>query len=220
MQFLNIGLYPFVFPFRILWRALEYFLARATNLLPTANKTNKKIKCIIIFQSNTTPLCTMVVTAAATPMDVSPLACDHISIINDTTVPPVDASRSIADPTILFGEDYSDCNGILSAMTPSLAAAPSSKTNKRKATSSRKKGVQSAPRRNVSPTMPSSSPRRVMYAAASLLSSFASSETVVIWSGEGHDNRQKQFHVHEPIRSNRVDASHPRLPRISTSLLK
>ena len=118
----------------------------------------------------------MVDATSANPMDASPLASEFRSVINDTTVPLVDAQRYITDPIILFGENYNHCNGALSAMTPSLGAGSSSTTIKRKATSLNENGVHCAAPRNVSPTMPSLSPRRLRHAAASLLASITSSQ--------------------------------------------
>ena len=69
---------------------------------------------------------TMVVFVAATPMDASAVTLDH-HMITDTTITPADEPSSISNPIELFGVDYNNCNGILSAMIPSISVvAPSS----------------------------------------------------------------------------------------------
>ena len=68
----------------------------------------------------------MTVTIAATPMDASAVAMDR-HMITDTTILPSDKPRSISNSIKLFGVDYNNCNGILSAMIPSISVvAPSS----------------------------------------------------------------------------------------------
>ena len=86
------------------------------------------------------------VVPAATAMDASTLAMD-CRMITDTIISPADEPRSISNLIELFGFDYNNCNGILSAMAPSIAiAAPSSEpssTKKRKAKSTRTKAAPS-----------------------------------------------------------------------------
>ena len=60
--------------------------------------------------------------AAAAQADGSPGAMDRCTL-NNSILPASDELRTIADPIQLFGQDYNDCNGILSAMTPSHVAA-------------------------------------------------------------------------------------------------
>ena len=126
----------------------------------------------------------MAVSTVATPMDASlvPLTC---GTLNSTTLVPPAAPCSVADPTVLFGMDYNNCNGILSATTPSTITVPSPKSNtamtsskekKRKALSSQKKGGRK--KKNSTTTTPSSSPCCVIYTTASLAARIVSSEAV------------------------------------------
>ena len=88
---------------------------------------------------------TVVSVAAAAQADGSPGAMDRCTITN-SILPASDELRTIADPIQLFGQDYNDCNGILSAMTPSHVATANTTTpslapsKKRKAKSSKAKG--------------------------------------------------------------------------------
>lgn len=51
--------------------------------------------------------------------------------INDVTIPSIDSARKHTNPIALFNDDYTQCNGILSEMSPACASAAS--TNKRTA---------------------------------------------------------------------------------------
>ena len=100
--------------------------------------------------------------------------------LNDSIVPASDELRTIADPMQLFGQDYNDCNGILSAMTPSHVAAATTTTpslappKKRKAKSSKAKGGASSTqhKKHSTATPDPLLPFPVIYASATIATSF------------------------------------------------
>ena len=61
---------------------------------------------------------TMVITTASSLFPVL-AAASNDNLINNTILPFIESNRALAEPIELFGQDYNECNGILSAMSPS-----------------------------------------------------------------------------------------------------
>ena len=132
--------------------------------------------------------------SAAHPMDRSPPAL-RATTLNAAIAPPSGAPLSIPDPIDLFGADYNQCYGNLSAMYPSIPEGSLPPSTDATSTLSRKApspaSIASVP---LSPTKITSchtrrgrkaiantamsSPRHVIVAAASIAASLASSDVV------------------------------------------
>ena len=130
--------------------------------------------------------------SAAHPMDRSPPAL-RATTLNAAIAPPSGAPLTIPDPIDLFGADYNQCHGNLSAMLPSIpeGSLPPDATSTLSLKAPSPASIASAPLsltkitsrhtrrgRKATANTAMSSPRRVIVAAASIAASLASSDVV------------------------------------------
>ena len=100
----------------------------------------------------------------AVPPPPSPLVTNRsANVINDAINPGAVVPPSLADPVALFSRDCDACNGIVSQMTPTIAAKDSS--NKRKAATV-SRVTQSPRRKRPASTSARASPLRTLATVA------------------------------------------------------
>ena len=117
----------------------------------------------------------MAIITASSPLPASAATLND-SLINNTILPSIKSNRILANPIEIFNQDYNECNGILSAMSPFAPLQPVS--TKRKESDVCKEARAVCKKVTKQPTLVSS-PRQVIVAAVLFATSVVASKFVV-----------------------------------------